>query len=162
MPVQSTRMSPGSTIERACSADTSPAMRSTVPVSRASISSLSELLDRLQRDEPARPLEEQGPQVRGDGTAVRHPRLELGRLEDGLDVLPVDHVRLVALERVGHEVRGERHHAGARVLGSALVEADRAAIDRLEQRGQEQANRSGTDDVDSTLGTRGQGHREPS
>ena len=133
---------------------------------RAGIARVDELaerlLDRLQRDEPARPLEEQGPQVRGDRTAVRHPRLELGRLEDGLDVLPVDHVRLVALERVGHEVRGERHHPGARVLGSALVEADRAAIDRLEQRGQEQANRSGTDDVDSTFGTRGQGHREPS
>ena len=34
--------SPGPSIDRACSADTSPAMRSTVPVSRASISSLSD------------------------------------------------------------------------------------------------------------------------
>ena len=162
MPVQSTRMSPGSTMDRACSADTSPATRSTVPVSRMSISSLSDCSIVFSGDEPACPLDEQGAQVRGDGTAVRHPRLELGRLEDGLDVLPVDHVRLVALERVGHEVRGERNHAGPRVLGSALVEADDLAINRLEQRRQEQADRPCADDVDATSGTRGQGHREPS
>ena len=118
-------------------------------------------LDRLQWDEPARPVLEQAPQVRVDGTAVGHPRLELGRLEDGLDVLPIDHVGLVALERVGHEVRGERHHPGARVLGSAFVEADGVAIDRLEERRQKQADRSGTDDVDATFGTRGQAHSDP-
>ena len=117
-------------------------------------------LDRLQRDEPARPFVEQAAQVRGDGTAVGQPRLELGRFEDGLDVLPVDHVRLVALDRVGDEVRGERHHPGPRVLGSALVEADRVAVDRLEERRQEQADRPGADDVDATFGTRGQAHRE--
>ena len=37
-----------------------------------------------------------------------------------------------------------------------------ATIDGLEQRCQEQADRSGADYVDSTFGTRGQGHREPS
>ena len=41
-PVQSTRMSPGSSIDMACSAVTSPAMRSTVPDARDSIKSLSE------------------------------------------------------------------------------------------------------------------------
>ena len=119
------------------------------------------MLDCLQRHEPARPFLEQASQVRSDRSAVRHPCLELGRLEDGLDVLPVDHVRLVALERIGNEVRGERHHPGTRVLGSAFVEADRVAVDRLEKRRQEQADRSGTDDVDSTLGTRGLAHRDP-
>ena len=64
-------------------------------------------LDRVQRDEPTRPLLQQAPQVRGDGAPVGQPRLELERLEDRLDALPVDRVGLVALDRVRDEVLGE-------------------------------------------------------
>ena len=52
VPVQSTTMSPGSSFSRASSAPMVPETRSTVPVSRASISSLSRFSTTLSGTKP--------------------------------------------------------------------------------------------------------------
>ena len=136
-------------------------MRSTVPVSRASISSLSEPSIVFNGTNPR--VHSRSRPRRSAATERRYAILVSSSVGSKMasTFCPVEHVGLVALDRVGDEVRGERHHPGPRVLGSALVEADRVAIDRLEERRQEQADRPGTDDVDATFGTRGQAHREP-
>ena len=126
-PVQSTRMSPGSSSSRSPRRRRpSPATRSTVPVPRDSISSLSVRSIVLSGHEPARPRLEQRAQVGRDGPPVGQPRLELERVEDRLDALPVDRVRLVALDRVGDQVVGQRHHPGPRVRRHASRTGGRA------------------------------------
>ena len=74
--------------------------------------------------------------------------MELDRVEDRLDVLAVDRVLLVALDRVGDEVLGEGDHPGPGVLRPALVEADLLALGSLQERGEEEPDRSRPDDVD--------------
>ena len=123
---------------------------------RARVDQLAEgALDRVQGDEPLRPCLQQRSQVGGDGAAVRQARLELDRVEDRLDALPVDRVRLVALDRVGDQELGERHHPGPRVRVSPLVETDGLPLDRLEERRQEQADRSCPQDMDPAHRSRG-------
>ena len=157
-PVQSMRMSPGSSHAIASSAVTSPRTRSTESAAAAVDQRAERFLHGVERHEPARPLGQQGLQVRGDGTAVDETRLEVGRLEDRLDVLPVDEVGLVALDRVGNEVLSERDHPRPRVLAPPLVEPDRLPVDRLEQGGEEQADRPGTHDMDAAGGTHSPHH----
>ena len=99
--------------------------------SRASIRSLTERSISLSWTEPARPSAQQLHQVGGDRLPEREALRELRWVEDGLDVVPIEVVGTVALDRIGDEVRGEPDHAGARVLATLLVEthgeASRAA-----------------------------------
>ena len=145
-------MSPGSTSSSASSRVSVVDTRSTVPVSRASISSVSRFSIDVELDEPTRPLLEERPQVRRDPAPVGEPGLELDRVVEGLDVLPVDRVLLVALDRVGDEVLGEGDHPGPGVVGPPFVEADLLSLDLLQERGQQQPDRSRADDVDPPTG----------
>ena len=157
-PVQSTRMSPGSS-ERDRTRGVDLAHDPLDGPRGAGVDQLAEgALDRVQRDEPPRPRLEQGPQVRGERAAVGQARLELDRVEDRLDALAVDRVRLVALDRVGDQELGEGHHPGPRVRVAPLVETDGLAVDRLEEGGQEEADRSRPEDVDPAHRTRGRGN----
>ena len=61
------------------------------------------------------------------------PCVELRWLEDGLDILSIDVVGTVTLDRIRHEVRGELNHPGTRILASLLVEAHGEPLQRLEQ-----------------------------
>ena len=110
------------------------------------------VLDDVELDEPTRPLLQERPQVGRDRAPVGQPGLELDRVVEGLDVLPVDRVLLVALDRVGDEVLGEGDHPGPGVLGAALVEADLLPLDLLQECGQQQPDRARADDVDPPFG----------
>ena len=148
-PVQSTRMSPGSSIDMRLFGGHLAGDALHGP-GRARLDQVAQrALDGVERDEALGPRVEPLPQVAGDGAAVGEARLELDRLEDGLDALAIDRVHLVALDGVGDEVRRERHHPRPGVLAPSLVEADGLALDRLEQSRQEEADRTGADDVDS-------------
>ncbi len=77
------------------------------------------------------------------------PSSSSGRIEDGLDVVSVDVIGAVALDRIRHEVRGELDHPGTRVLVSLLIETDGEALHRLEQCRQQETHGSCADDVHS-------------
>ena len=85
----------------------------------------------------------------------REALVELRWIEDGLDVLSIDVVGAVALDRIRHEVRCELHHPGTRVLASLLVEAHGEPLQRLEQCRQQETHGSCADDVHSATGWQG-------
>ena len=95
-------------------------------------------LDGVERAEPQRPVAEKRHQVRRNRLPEREALVELGRIEDGLDVVSVDVIGAVALDRVRDEVRRELDHPRARVLVPLLVEAHGEPLHRLEQRGEQE------------------------
>ena len=130
---------------------TSPATRSTVPVARASISSMSDRSIVLIGTNPSVHASRSARRSGRHGPPIGHPVLELDRVEDRRDVLPVELVGEIALDRLGHEIRRELDHPRPRVLGTLLVHAHPLAIDRLEEGREERADRSRTDDVDRPI-----------
>ena len=122
-PVQSTRTSPGSSIASASSAATLAGDALDGARVPASMRSLSDLLDRVERDEAARPLLEQRAQVRRRPSGGRPAASRARSVEDRLDVLAVDRVRPVALDRVGDEVRRRATPSGSACTRSAARRA---------------------------------------
>ena len=107
---------------------------------RASIRLLSERSMVLSGQKPCD--HSRSSDIRSDGIDClkRQALVELRWIEDRLDVLRVDVVGPIALERVRDEVRRELDHPRARVLVSLLVERDGEPLDRLEQRREEEAD----------------------
>ena len=118
-------------------------------------------LDRVERDEATRPFAQQAAEIGVDGAPEGQSCLELGGLEDGLDAVAVDGVGPVALDRVGDQIRGERHHARPGVPVSPVVEADRRTVHRLEECRQQQPDRSAADHADLSRWMRGHPNSTP-
>ena len=118
------------------------------PVRSARVDEIAErLLDGVERAEAERPFPQQRHQVGGDRLPEGEALLELLRIEERCDVVAVDGVGLVALERVRREVGREPDHARPGVFGPLLVEPDGEALQRLKQGGEKETNRPGADDV---------------
>jgi hypothetical protein len=129
------------------------------PGHRAGVAGLDELaqrpLDDVERHEPLRPHPQQLPQVTRHGASIGQAGLKLGVIEDGLDILAVDYIRPIALDRVRDEVRREGDHSRTGVRGATLVDPHRRPIDGLEEGREEQADGAGSHDVDDTSGANG-------
>ena len=157
-PVQSTRTSPGASAFNAWSASRHSTTRSTVPVARRSIRSVRACSMVFSGTKPG-PRSGAAPAGPAPPAAVGQPGLELLRVEDGLDVLRVERVGLVALERVGDEVVRERHHPRPRVAVPLLVQLHPLPVDRLQEGREEQADRAGADHVHRAHRAERVGHR---
>lgn len=110
-------------------------------------------LDRVERDEAARPIAQTLHQVRRDRLPERKARGELRGVEDGLHVVTVEMIGPIRLDRIRDEVGAEPDHAGTRVVATLLVEMHRDTAERLEQRRQEKADGSCAQDMHASLGT---------
>ena len=155
LPVQSIRMSPGSSIAIASSAVTTAAVRCTAFDTRASIRSLTARSMALSGQNPS--VQSRRSAIRSGGNRLSEGEalVELRRIEDGLDAVAVDGVGAVALDRVRHEVRRELDHPGARVLVPLLVEAHGEPVHRLEQRREQKTDGPCADHVHSPAGRQG-------
>ena len=149
VPVQSTMTSPGSRRASASSARECGERAFDAPA-RATVDEVAEgLLDRVQRAEAHDPVGDEAGEVRWDLPAEGDRVLELGDLEHRLVVDVVDRDLAVAHHGVGRDAGRELHHPGPRVPGPLLVEVRLHAVDRLQQRREQQSHRPGADDVDA-------------
>ena len=118
------RMSPGSSIAIASSAVSGGGG----PLHRMRVARVDQIAERaLDRRSAGRSpwVQPRSSVIRSDGMERWNARLrQLSRIEDGLDVVAVEVVGAVVLDRVRGEVRREADHPGARVLVALLVEAD--------------------------------------
>ena len=73
------------------------------------------LLDGVERTEAQRPIQQECPQVGRNRLPRRDAFVQVGAVEHRFDVLAVDVVDAVVLDRIGDQVRVELHHPGARV-----------------------------------------------
>ena len=106
-------------------------------------------LDRVKGAEPQRPVPKKRCQVRRNRLPERETIVELGRIEDGVDVVSVDVIGAVAVDRVRDEVRRELNHPRARVLVPLLVKPHGEPLQRLEQRGEQKTHWPCADHVHS-------------
>ena len=128
------------------------------PLHRSRVARIDQIaegaFDLVERAEPLCPSTQQRHQVGRDGLPEREALRQLPWIEDGLDVVAIEVVGPVGLDRVRDQVRGEPDHPRTRVLATLLVEAHGETTQRLEQRRQQQTDGSCAEDVHSAPGMR--------